>query len=469
MNRRRIWAVRGLLWLLMLLPALMLRLTIVHAPRVATGDGLQYHQLAQILKTEHRFAYLPAPSPLTYTRLPGYPLFLALTQPNQALPMEEHLVSATRANALLDVGTAAVVAALASQLGLGLFCQLFGFWAVILMPTMFMLSTVGLCESLVTFLLTMATYLAVRTRGSDPSIRWLWVALAGLFLGLAQLVRVDSLLTIPAVLAVLGLTAASWRERWQSWVLCLGVAALCFAPWPLRNLRLFRAAHAGGSPWIDMAGQPLPMGMMRWYQTWATGRIDGEGFHLMMVARHAPLSPYRPNIIMPAMYENEAERRVLVRLFEQYSREGLSPAVDRMFYRLAARRLAERPLRVLVTLPLIRLGTLWSPMPPYELSIHSKLLGLPQLLPLWNGFGSLLLLLSVAGACVACFESDKRRWVLALLLVPLVRSVGFVYLHPIPLQRYFVEAMPVLLLFSGYALSRLLRLWDGPPRSHPKA
>jgi 4-amino-4-deoxy-L-arabinose transferase-like glycosyltransferase len=121
------------------------------------------------------------------------------------------------------------------------------------MPTMFMLSALGLCESLVTFLLTMAMYLAVRTRGSDPSKRWLWAALAGLFLGLAQLVRVDSLFSIPAVLAVLGLTAASWRERWQSWVLCLGVAALCFAPWAAAQ----PASVSRGARWgiaVDRSG-----------------------------------------------------------------------------------------------------------------------------------------------------------------------------------------------------------------------
>ncbi len=108
---------RGLLWLLMLLPALVLRLTLVQESHGSAGDGVQYHQLAQILKTEHRFAYLPAPSPLTYTRLPGYPLFLALIQPAQALPIEEHLVSATRANAVLDVGTAVGVAALGQHHG----------------------------------------------------------------------------------------------------------------------------------------------------------------------------------------------------------------------------------------------------------------------------------------------------------------------------------------------------------------
>ena len=50
-------------------------------------------------------------------------------------------------------------------------------------------------------------------------------------------------------------------------------------------------------------------------------------------------------------------------------------------------------------------------------------------------------------------RSAQRRWAAALLLIPLVRSLVFAFLLPIPLQRYFVEAIPVLLLFSGYALA----------------
>ena len=453
MKLRGLLILRGLLWLAAILIALKLRLIVVGESQSSAGDGIQYYQLSQVLRLEHRFAYSPG-APLTFTRLPGYPLFLALLAPGRPIDLATHLIMATRANALLDVGSALVVAAMARRLGMGMLAQLLGFGAVVVSPPMLMLSTFGLSESLVTFLLTLAVYLALRVKDAPTSAHKRRSAIAaGILLGLSQLIRVDALLVIPSLLMLFGLLQGSWQKRLSLMGLCLGLAALTFAPWPLRNLRLFRATYAGGVPWIDQEGVPLRLGMMRWYQTWATGRQDGEGFDLFLVARHAPLPPSRPNVITPVMYEDERERQRLAALFDKYCREGLSPAVDQQFYRLAWQRFKHRPFRILVELPLVRLKTLWSPMPTYEMGIHSTLLRLPEERERWDRFGSLLLLLSVAGVCFALSEPHKRRWVLALVLIPIVRSVAFVYLHPIPLQRYFVEAMPVLLLFSGYALA----------------
>lgn len=453
MNRSVLRMLRGLVWLVAILCAWKLRWTVVSESQASAGDGLQYFQLTQTIKLFHRFAYLPS-LPLTFTRLPGYPLFLALIQPARMVGLEEHLIWASRANVMLDLATALLVAAIGRRLRMGQLAQLLGFAAVIVSPPLFMLSTHALSEPLVTCLLTLAVYLALWAKDAQTSGAKDHLALlTGFTLGLAQLVRVDSLLVIPAVLLLLWLAATGSRQRLRLWALCLGVCSVTFAPWPLRNLRLFGSPHFGGSPWIDQDGSPLRLGMMRWYQTWATGRTDGEGFDLFLVARHAPLPPTRPNVITPLMYDDAAERSELVQICSQYSQEGLSPAVDKRFYRLALRRLVRHPFRVLVVLPLRRLVTLWSPMPPYEMGIRSALLHLPDARERWDRFGSMLLLLSLAGACFALSEPGKRRWVAALWLVPVLRSGAFVYLHPIPLQRYFVEALPIVLLFSGYALA----------------
>lgn len=453
MSQHVLRGLRSLVWLVAIVCAWKIRWTVAGESQSSAGDGLQYFQLTQTIKLVHRFAYQPS-LPLTFTRLPGYPLFLALIQPSRFLGLEEHLIMASRANVVLDLITALLVAAIGRRLQMGQLAQLLGFFAVIVSPPLLMLSTHGLCEPLVTCLLTLAVYLALSAKDVQASLGKDHLALlAGVVLGLAQLVRVDTLLAIPAVLVLLGLGVAGQRQRARLCLLCLVGWAVAFAPWPLRNLRLFGAPHIGGSPWIDQDGAPLRLGMMRWYQTWATGETDGEGFDLFLVARHAPLPPIRPNVITPLMYDDEAERIELAALFDQYCRDGLSQAVDQRFYRLALRRLTQHPVRVLVLLPLRRLQTLWSPMPPYEMGIKSPLLRLPELRERWDRFGSMLLVLSLAGACFALSEPRKRRWVLALWLVPVVRSGAFVFLHPIPLQRYFVEAMPILLLFSGYALA----------------
>ena len=166
MKRGGLLILRGLVWLTVILLALNLRLIIVGESQSSAGDGIQYYQLSQVLRSEHRFAYLPG-APLTFTRLPGYPLFLALLAPAQPIDLPTHLILATRTNALLDVGSGLVVALMASRLGMGLLAQLLGFGAVILSPPLFMLSTFGLSESLVTFLLTLTVYLALRIKDSS--------------------------------------------------------------------------------------------------------------------------------------------------------------------------------------------------------------------------------------------------------------------------------------------------------------
>src|SRR5437870_2532881 len=103
---RRILSGRSALFIAALVVlGLGLRLAAVHSFHAPAGDGLQYYALSQELARGHRFAYAPPPAPLTYTRLPGYPLFLAYVAVRQAgLGLVPHIVRATQANALLDIG-----------------------------------------------------------------------------------------------------------------------------------------------------------------------------------------------------------------------------------------------------------------------------------------------------------------------------------------------------------------------------
>src|SRR5690349_5788360 len=97
---------RPLLLALLLLSALAFRLLVVTTFHRSAGDGVQYHELAQELLRAGRFAFGPPPRPLTDTRLPGYPLFLAYAAVRAApVPIETTLVRATRANVLLDGGS----------------------------------------------------------------------------------------------------------------------------------------------------------------------------------------------------------------------------------------------------------------------------------------------------------------------------------------------------------------------------
>ena len=93
--------------------ALLFRLAVVSSYQAPAGDGLQYFKLSHELRQNRRFAYAPPPAPLAFTRLPGYPLFLAfIAQPSLPLTLEQHLLWATRWNALLDVASGVLIFAI---------------------------------------------------------------------------------------------------------------------------------------------------------------------------------------------------------------------------------------------------------------------------------------------------------------------------------------------------------------------
>src|SRR5262249_2671138 len=151
-----------------------------HAP---AGDGLQYYALSQSLLRDHRLAFA-AHKDLQYSRLPGYPLFLAAVTHEAPMPLHTHLWVAAQANAVLDILSALLVFFMLRDRRLGLGAAWAAFAAVIVCPMLVFLSCYGLSESLATFLTTLTLFCAVRGG-------WRWTLAAGVAFGLLQLVRID--------------------------------------------------------------------------------------------------------------------------------------------------------------------------------------------------------------------------------------------------------------------------------------
>jgi hypothetical protein len=137
------------------------------------------------------------------------------------------------------------------------------FWA--LSPPLLWLPAVLWETSLSTLLLTGMATLAVSCAG-QPGRRW-WLGM-GAYCGLGMLVNPA---LMPAFLALLGW--AAWQTRsWNQLWLCLLLAALIFAPWPIRNRRvlhawiplrsnfgyeLWQGNHPGASGLFDARLEPL--------------------------------------------------------------------------------------------------------------------------------------------------------------------------------------------------------------------
>jgi 4-amino-4-deoxy-L-arabinose transferase-like glycosyltransferase len=422
-----------------------------HAPG---GDGVQYHALSEELKAHGRFAFAPPPAPLSYTRLPGYPLFLAYLVRGGPLPLARHVVRAVRANLLVDLGTAlALFFVVADRLGrraariaagLVWFC-----------PLLFILSAYALSEPLATFLATLELALALAAaRGRTLAL----AALTGVVAGLAQLVRADAVTSAPAVALALVWVPRPWRVRVGALAACALAAALVFAPWPLRNLARFGASHPAAAAWRAVDGTPLGEGVFDWSRTWSWS-APGQSFFEVMIVWKRPLQIERPGVIVPAMYDDEREHQRVVALFRRYNAELMSPAVDAEFEALARERRARFPFRTFVTLPLGRIARLWPSVPEAELPIRVPWLGLPTARPALLAVDCALYALALVGALGLWRRGagSLERRTLAVLGVALVTRVAL-YGFAIPAstnQRYLAEVFPLLLALAACALARL--------------
>jgi hypothetical protein len=406
------------------------------------GDDQHYRSLAQELAAEGRYAFARAPEPLSYSRLPGYPLFLRYVVRTAGLERTDHILRAVRANAILDGGTALGTALLAVALGLS-DVALWAMLLVLVSPWMIYASTFALSESLTTFLVTWEVLLGVWAwRRLSPRL----MAGAGALGGLAQLVRLDALSSLPA-LGLWLFARTSPRRRVAGVAACALGFALAFGGWPARNLVRFGAPHFEGSEWPDALGRPLLTGPMRWMATWSSAR-PGQAYFNMLLAYRNDLDLQRPGILQPEMYSSEAERTEVVSLFRRYNAESLSPGVDEAFRALARRRASEHPFLVFVWLPLQRAAHLW--MPNSGNMLHAEWAHAPA-----SMVEELIVPALLVGGAILLWRRRQRTALLVLLAPIVTRTALHAFGTPVPDSRYLVEALPMVLLIGAVAVQAL--------------
>ena len=465
-SARGTWAWRAVA-LFAVAATLAFRLAIVEGYHVPGGSGHQYHQLATQLQASHRFAYGPPPAPLTHGMVPGYSLFLAFVARTVPAPtVHRHYLRAARANALLDVATALLVALALrrrGRLAAGL-----GFAFVATCPILVYMASFALPESLSTLLLTGALLLALRAGEGRPLRHALF---AGVVIGLCQLVRSDAVAVVPAVTLALFWSGGPWRRRLLAAALCGLAALVVFSPWPIRNRIQFDGFYPLRSEWITMRGAERPTGMMDWMRTWATGGVR-ELYTQFVVEREVPFDMRRKDNILPAMYDSEAERQRVAALFDAYNRGLLTPEVDAGFRELARERARRAPFRTYVTLPALRLWRMAEPMLEAELPVRSPLLGLPAQRGRYTTYQHLLFASALVGALVLLRGGRRERQILAVVVVAVAtRALLFAYVLPMPTQRYVVEVFPLPMGLAGLGVAavvlgvgrRIRRRGAGPP------
>ena len=229
--------------LLVFAVAMVARLAVVawaHGRFPASEDGHYYDTLARRLASGAGYTWAWPDGAITYAaHYPvGYPALLALAY---ALFGASAGVAMTM-NALLGAASAVAAHRLVDDDGVARWRPLAAGLAVALHPALVPYTAAVMTEGATTSLLLIASAFATRARFAVKAT-WPWILGAAVTMGVATLVRPQSLLLAP-VLGALALRAGSRApRRLMGAVVVTAVALACVAPWTARNcVRMHRCA-----------------------------------------------------------------------------------------------------------------------------------------------------------------------------------------------------------------------------------
>jgi 4-amino-4-deoxy-L-arabinose transferase-like glycosyltransferase len=234
------WWRSGWLWLVVGI-ALLVRLGVFAANVQREGDVFRlddsnsYLRPAQSLREHH--AVVDAAGNPTWSRVPGYPLFLAWV-PSDRVGSERHLRSVVLAQILLSASIAGLTFALGQRLG-GLGVGTLAGLLIALDASSVSFANVIMTETPYTALLLLVCLLWGRWIHSG---RWTSVALVALSLGLLPLVRPIALYLLPLA-GVLVYWSRRKTETWTAVLVFVLVSLVPAASWSTRNLYQLGAAE----------------------------------------------------------------------------------------------------------------------------------------------------------------------------------------------------------------------------------
>lgn len=222
--------------------ALVVRLVFVawaHARFPAVEDGHYYELLARRLAAGAGYTWLWPDGAVTHAaHYPvGYPAMLALAY----VVFGSSVTVAMTLNGVLGAAGAYAAHRLVDDVGVARWRPIAAGLAVAIHPALLPYTAAVMTEGVTASLLVVAAATAGRARKADRP--WPWVAGVGMVMGIATLVRPQSLLLAP----VLGALGARWGSggpvRLMRAVVTTGVALACVAPWTARNcVRMHRCA-----------------------------------------------------------------------------------------------------------------------------------------------------------------------------------------------------------------------------------
>jgi len=364
MNRERLrfwfWAGAALL------AGLLLRLWFVgHMARVA-GDGLYYGEIAKTWLQHGVYGVTNAgtsPGSIvvrpTLSRLPGYPLFLAVCF--RIFGMDNYR-AVLQVQVAADLVTCCLVSALAGRI-FGRRARLWVLWIAALCPFTANYTCTVLAETLVFTTISLVFYAFARWQDAGLGYNyWLWTIAAALAYSI--LLRPEQGLLAAAVLpAMLWRSLAGKEHCARPWHSALPVAAAVFCValplllWTVRNERIFHVFQPLSPRDASDPGEVVLHGYGRWYDSWAIDFAATDEFCWPMDGEPINYSnlPARAFAAATPSASQEMRRRTAALINEYNAKLILTPEIDSRFAALGDELIHEHPVQYYFGLHVARL------------------------------------------------------------------------------------------------------------------
>src|SRR5436190_15829237 len=335
-----------LLWAVLILGAFLLRLVFIYfLGGNLDGDSNGYLLLGRNLLINRVYSIQSGP-PLdpTFTRVPGYPLFIALVY----FIKLDSLAAIRSAQAIIDTSTCIAVGMLAScwecDRKRKKVASIVAFLLAAVCPFTLRYVPAILSETLSTFfavaLVTAASYALLAQTQRQAFACW---AIAGITGALGTLVRPDGGLFFVAVIATLiGVSSFGFRvsslkklplkaegRSPTSVSFCLAIDLLAFimtfAPWPIRNEIVFHRFIM-----LQPGHQPLPDGFVpNGYYDWLRTWVDDQAY-VKPLRWELNYSPILLDQIPAKAFDSADERARVAELLDRYNRPQTNPPAETM-------------------------------------------------------------------------------------------------------------------------------------------
>jgi 4-amino-4-deoxy-L-arabinose transferase-like glycosyltransferase len=462
---RRNW----LFFLAVTLAALALRLFFVFFFSVVEGDSLIYGDIAKNWLSHGMYGVTDgAMVRPTLIRLPGYPAFLAAVF---SVFGREHYTAVMVVQALLDVNSCLVIAAMALEL-MDQRVAKAAYLLAALCPFTANYTATPLTETLTIFCTAHALYYGVRgvhrLQAGEPApgspdraafaragvgATRLWLV-AGLWTGAAMLLRPDSGL----LLAALGLPLLFllFRQGQRATAAMAGMALLAasllpLVPWTVRNWRTFHSFQPLAPRYANDPGEFVPQGFNRWVKTWTVDFVSVSDVYWKVTGE-----PVDFHLLPERAFDSRQEFETTQDLIARYNQQvNVDPDLDAAFEQLAQQRIRRSLFRYYIWLPSLRVASMWLRPRTEFLPLDARwweFRAHPQetaFAVAWAGVNLFFLLAAFRG---------WREWPLGLAGFTLVAFIVIrsVFLGTLenPEPRYVLECFPALLALAGGAFAQ---------------